>query len=167
MILRMPASDYDDVVKSISAWHALAPDIFPMAIPPQKRLVGIDHSTSASKDGVTTHELVAGIAERVKTEIENAACSKATNSSSESVPVQDACFMCEAEPQEEPQEEPQDDCAFLQRMAQKDRDPSENGDCLPAPSATFRDEKEQLSAEKASLDLAAVRIQMLPRKFPL
>jgi len=60
LILRMPYYDRLDLVESISAWHALVPDVFPRAVPPQRRLVGLDHSISEAH-GATTQQVVSDV----------------------------------------------------------------------------------------------------------
>jgi len=69
LFLRMPASDYLDVVESISAWNALAPDVFPRAVPPQRRLIGVSHSLEDHL-GLTTHCLVGEINARRESSIQ-------------------------------------------------------------------------------------------------
>jgi hypothetical protein len=48
MLRKMSVFDYDDIVKCISAWHAVAPEFFPQVSPPKSRLGGFRHSASGS-----------------------------------------------------------------------------------------------------------------------
>jgi hypothetical protein len=48
MLRKMSIFDYDDIVRCMSAWHAVAPEFFPQVSPPKSRLGGFRHSASGT-----------------------------------------------------------------------------------------------------------------------